>query len=269
MALAAASLVAWTGTGLAEEAGALAKSVPPVWAQAARGIGADVSPTPDDRSFYLVWLPEGAVTFRPPVIVALHDRGETAVDVVEAWRPYAAERGYGLVAVQWTAGPGASDEAVYSSENLAMVLWPILRGYDVIPGTALLYGRGAGAAHAYLLAALDRQTADPLFKLVVADAGGIRPESPVYQDISSGRYGQIILAGTRWVLFCGGRDPAPERDGCPAMRRTRDWLQTYGGRIDRLIEDPASGHDGFRRSPAHVNTVLDLFDRLMAGSPES
>jgi transposase len=65
--------------------------------------------------------------------------------------------------------------------------------------------------------------------------------------------------GSRWVTSCGVRDPNPERDGCPGMRRTGDWLKNLGAEINFAIEDNTEGHGAFHRNPQNVNQVLDWF----------
>ncbi len=58
------------------------------------------------------------------------------------------------------------------------------------------------------------------------------------------------------MLFCGGQDPHPERDGCPAMERTGRWIESLGGRT-HLIADASQGHGGFHRVKAHVLDALE------------
>ena len=63
-------------------------------------------------------------------------------------------------------------------------------------------------------------------------------------------------------MFCGGADPNPERDGCPAMRRSGEWVDLFGGVVDLFIEDKEAGHGGFHQNPAvHSRGSLDAFKR--------
>jgi hypothetical protein len=67
------------------------------------------------------------------------------------------------------------------------------------------------------------------------------------------------LRGTRGVTVAGGRDPEPERDGIPAMRRTAQWLKEQGAIVVASIEDPTSGHGALVRNRANAQRVLELF----------
>jgi len=70
-----------------------------------------------------------------------------------------------------------------------------------------------------------------------------------------------ILAGTRWVTACGERDPNPERDGCPGMRRTGQWLKEQGAILLDAIEDPQSGHGALQLNPRNAERLLEFFGR--------
>jgi hypothetical protein len=70
-----------------------------------------------------------------------------------------------------------------------------------------------------------------------------------------------ILAGTRWVTACGERDPNPDRDGCPGMRRTGQWLKEQGATLLDAIEDPQSGHSALQLNPRNAERLLELFGR--------
>lgn len=123
----------------------------------------------------------------------------------------------------------------------------------------LLHGFSRGSANIYGVAALDRKTGNDFFSLVVANAGGAAEDFPFNRDIDRGRLGKSPFARTRWVLFCGGKDPHPDRDGCPGMSRTKKWIEGKGGSVALFIQDPSSGHGGFHLNKANVAKALDLF----------
>ena len=105
---------------------------------------------------------------------------------------------------------------------------------------------------------MDGRMPHPLFRSIIANAGGMAADFPMNREIESGRFGSTPFASTRWWLYCGGRDPDPERDGCPAMRRSQRWLQDKGARAE-LTEDPGGEHGGFHRRGQNVERALDWF----------
>lgn len=227
--------------------------------------GAQIVVTPDLRSFYVLWFPEGVThaTARG-MILTLHGHGSWATDEFALWRPHAATRGYGIIALQWWFGGGSSHlSEYYAPEDLYPLIEGILREQGIRQGTVLLHGFSRGASNSYALTALDRHRGRGLFRLTVANAGGATMSYPPNQAIERGAFGPAPFSGTHWALFCGGKDPHPERDGCPAMDRTQAWLRTLGATVHQLIADPDMGHGGFHRNPANIDVALRIFDRLL------
>ena len=127
----------------------------------------------------------------------------------------------------------------------------------------MLHGFSRGSANIYAITALDRDTRQNFFGLTIANAGMASPDFPPNLEITSGKFGNAAFAGTHWVMYCGEHDPNPNRDGCPAMRQTRDWVTKFGGTVDLLIEDKNGYHGGFHRNPVNVTAALDVFARLL------
>jgi hypothetical protein len=220
----------------------------------ARNAGARIARTPDGRSFYVLSPP--TVGGRK-VIVTFHGYLSTAFDGYAQWAREAAARGYAVLAIHWRLGRTSRDSyrpsAMYSQARA------LLRRFGVAPGDALLHGYSSAAARMYGVAALDRSR---VFALYVGDAGGARPGLPMYREVFGGPASRKTLRGTRWVLFCGGRDPDPQLTGCPVMRRTQAKIRTRGGTIERFIVDPRSSHGGFHEHPVNMRAGLDVFARL-------
>ena len=226
--------------------------------------GAQVIPTTDGKSFYVLWLPEGSDPSNPPpIIVSIHGHGSWAFDEFFLWRPYAAERGYGILALQWWFGGGEDITDYYLPEEMYPLIGNILRENHVQPQTVLLHGFSRGSANTYGLTALDRSSGNNFFLLTISNAGGAAHDFHINQSIANGAFGSQPFANTHWVMVCGMKDPNPDRDGCPAMRETRDWVTQYGGTVDLLIEDPNGEHGAFHRNPQNVNTALDVFAKLL------
>lgn len=134
-----------------------------------------------------------------------------------------------------------------------------LRDRRVPQRSVLLHGFSRGAANVYALAALDANRGGRHIAMVLANAGGAAPDFPPNRRIDAGGFGANPFAGLRFATFCGGRDPNPDRDGCPAMSRTADWVRRLGGNVVLSIADPAAGHGGFHRTPEYVSRALDAF----------
>ncbi|MFN8545493.1 MAG: alpha/beta hydrolase [Candidatus Binatia bacterium] len=224
-------------------------------AQEADRLGARVERTADGRSFALVWQPRAAPA---GWIVTLHGSGSWAYDEVVLWRPFAERRGLGVVALQWWFGGGQSVDDYYAPQEMRRELGSLLAKLGVTPAHTLLHGFSRASANLYALVALDRSTPHPLFRQVIANSGGMSADFPPSRDVVDGRFGSAPYAGTRWWLYCGDGDPNPERDGCPAMRRTRDWLRRQGGDVV-LNEDAGGDHGGFHRRGQNVEKALDWF----------
>jgi hypothetical protein len=220
--------------------------------------GAQFLATPDGRSFYVLWYPPGAGPANPPpIVVTLPAAGAGAFDEFFLWQPYAAERGYGLIALQWKFEGGS-----YAPAEAYHNLTGLLAQQNVGTGNVLLHGYGEGAALTYGLTALDRESGNFYFRLALANAGGAAEDAPLNVEISNGAFGPQPFAGSHWVLYCGRADPRPERDGCPAMQRARNWIVRFGGTVTDFIAD-AGGHGGFQQKAGNVNTALDAFAGLL------
>lgn len=46
---------------------------------------------------------------------------------------------------------------------------------------------------------------------------------PPNVDIFNGKFGATPFKGVHWVMYCGSKDPNPDRDGCQAMQAARDF----------------------------------------------
>jgi hypothetical protein len=222
----------------------------------ARRAGARIAATPDGRSFY-VMSPAGARGGK--AIVTFHGYLSTAFDGFEQFRAEAARRGYTLIAIHWRLGRTARDS--YTPRQMYAQARILLGRAGVAPGDALLHGYSSAAPRVYGVTALDRR-GPKLFALSIGDAGGARPALPMYREVFGGGLGPRPLAGSRWVLFCGARDPDPRLTGCPIMRRTRALIVRRGGTVERFIVDPRASHGGFHSNPANQRAALDVFARL-------
>ncbi len=224
----------------------------------------EIFPTSDGKSFVGVWRPAGVNPSR--WIVSLHGSQGFATNDLAIWQPFLARHGFGLVCLQWWLGIGDQRHDYYAPHEIYREIDIVLTRLGVQPHSALLHGFSRGSANLYAVAALDASHPKHYFSLFVANAGGASRDFPPNRALDEGRFGTQPLAKTDWVTICGGRDPNPERDGCPAMRATAKWLMEHGAQIVTTIEDPDGDHGAFHRNARLVERVLDLF-ASKAGSP--
>ncbi len=220
-------------------------------------------PTADGASFYAAWTPPGFDPATDGTIVTLHGHDGWASSSFAVWLPFATARGYAIIALQWWFGGGEAAADYYLPVELYPTLRRALAEQGTATGRSLFEGFSRGAANAYAVEAMDRADPAPAFLIAVANAGGAMPDFPPNAEIDAGRYGATPFRGAHWVLFCGGLDPEPELNGCPAMERSRTWIEAHGGAVERLIADPTAGHGGFHMNPANANLALDLYDAAL------
>lgn len=213
-------------------------------------------PTSDGRSFTVAWRPPGGTD---RWVVSLHGSGGYAMVDLAIWHRFLASRGVGYLGLQWWHGRGDAPESYDPPEAIYRELDLAARAIGIARGGALLHGFSRGSANLYAVAALDATRGQRLFSMAVANAGSAALDYPPTRGVTEGRFGPRPLSGTRWVTVCGERDPHPDRDGCPAMRRTGRWLAEQGAEILAAIEDPQGDHGVFHTHPRHVERVLDLF----------
>lgn len=226
---------------------------------------AKISLTPDGKTFYLWWVPEGSTPGNPPPVIAnISGHDGLAVEDFHVWHAFLQKRGYRFLAIQWWLGSGEGPQDYLTPSEIYRVMEGVFQKENVKPGTVLLHGFSRGSTNTYTVAALDRSGHQNYFALIIANAGKANSNYPPVHEIETGRYGAAPLEGTHWVTFAGGRDPNPERDGIQGMRDTGRWIAQYGGTVDLAIEDPDAGHGGFHRNPQNTEAALNVFEKRLS-----
>jgi hypothetical protein len=225
---------------------------------------------PADRSDYRVDRAHGARVVRDPVtrtfavessspnrpramIASVHGHNDSAFREYRLWQPYAARHHLGLVAVEWQTRWGRDARFLDDQSTYDMIRRAVRREGSA-PGRVLLHGFSQGSHESFALTAIDH-AAPRLFAMTLAESGGDR----------GGSGGDPAFAGTRWVIYCAGRDPWPQLTGCPAMRRARALLAASGASVERFIVDPLAGHGGLPKNPRAVELALGDFARVLNG----
>ena len=222
------------------------------------GAAAHAQPIVEIRSFdgslsHLAWKPAGRIE---RWIVSLHGTGGSAKKDLEIWQKSLGGRPIGILAIQWWRGQG---DAYLPPFEIYREIDFAASKLEIRPGNALLHGFSRGSANLYAVAAIDAGRGRKLFSLYVASSGGVALDYPPTRAILDGRFGWRPLDGTRWVTACGGRDPNPDRDGCPGMRRSGAWLKEQGAQVLLAIEDPNTGHGALQLDPRNAARMLDVF----------
>lgn len=216
--------------------------------------GATFVLSPNRKAYSVQWTPPGRVR---GTLVTLHGDTSTAVDQFFLWQRIAARRGLRLVSIQWTYGSGQK-AGRYDPAGLYRYIAATLKRIGVKPGTAILHGFSTAAIRTYALAAYDRR-AGRYFGLIIANSGSAFPSFPENRALLRGAFGSRPLAGTRWAMFCGGKDPNPQYSGCPSMRRSATFVRSLGGRVVLFIADRQAGHGGLLAKPGNADRALSAF----------
>jgi len=230
------------------------------------GLKPDVLPTSDGQSFLTVWRAKGGANAPKHWIVSLHGTHGFATDDLAIWSPHLKGRDVGLLSVQWWLGGDNPRDSYYPPAQVYREVDLALQKLGVRPGTVMFHGFSRGSANAYAIAALDAGRGRKYFALNVASSGGVGLDYPPTWAVAAGAFGDHPLKGTRWITCAGGRDPQPERDGIPGMRRAAAWLKEQGATVVESIEDPNSGHGALVLNPRNAKRVLDLFLAEKSGS---
>lgn len=225
--------------------------------------GAQVGLTSDGKSYYVLWLPEGADPKNPPPMVAtMHGHAGCAFSDFYVWHHIVKERGYGLLAVQWWLGGGEEMRDYLLPNEVYRAMDDVFGKLKIAPGTAMLQGFSCGSENIYAVAVLDRSLHKNYFSVFVANSGQANSNYPPTHEIETGRFGDQLFLGSHWVTYAGEKDVNPDQDGVRAMRKTGEWIKKYGGTIDLAMEDPEGGHGGFHLRPQNCEKALDVFDKL-------
>lgn len=226
------------------------------WYAQAERLRPEFAATADGAGFVAVWRPPGAAPRH--WIASLHGSRGFATDDLALWHGALGNRPVGLLCLQWWVGNDDSPRAYLPPLAIYRELDLNLARVGAQPGQVMLHGFSRGSANAYAVAALDAGRGRRYFAWSVASSGAVAEDYPPTRAILEGRYGPQPLRGTRWITVAGARDPDPERDGIPAMRRTAEWLRGQGAARVESIEDPSGGHGALMTNPANAARVLDL-----------
>lgn len=224
--------------------------------------GAKILPTADGKSFYLLWYPANSKADKT-MIVTMHGSNGNVFNEFYLWYDEAKKHGHGILALQWYFEGNPPPNDYYMPNEAYRELDKALKKEGIKPQKSLFHGFSRGSANSYYVTLFDRDSKNNYFLVTLSNSGGASEGYPMYRELTSGKFGEKPFVGTNWITFCGMNDPNPDRDGCPAMRRTGEFIKKYGGMVKLVMEDKNGDHGGFHRNKQNIKTALDVFDELL------
>ena len=220
--------------------------------------------TADGEQYFIYGAPAGQNNANPKhIIIDLPGHGTKAEDGYNAWIPYIQDSHYAVATLNWWDGEGERKEDYYTPSEALTQIQSFLKsqGYDK-SDVIVLFGYSRGSANTYAVEANDRQTKSPVFDAVISASGGYQSDFPLLDGQQNGLASSTLYKGIYWILACGGTDPNPNRDGCPAMKNTtKPFLEQHGATVLAVLEDPNKGHGAFHQSPLNLpKQAFELLD---------
>lgn len=222
-------------------------------------------PTSDGKSYFLFGRSSHEPTTGPKkLIITLPGHGTEAEQGYEAWIPHLQDLDYDLAVLNWWDGKDEKPGNYYRPGEIVQLTKDFVNqeGFsdtDLI----ILEGFSRGSANTYAVIANQKKMGLQLFDGAIANAGKYQENFPVFlsgPQPTSAEW-DTYLTNTYWVLACGGQDPNPDRDGCPAMNETKLFLESHGAHVLDVLEDPNEGHGAFHMSSLQLpKQALQLFE---------
>lgn len=173
------------------------------------------------NTFFVYWLPEGAKT-DVPVMILLHGTNGTAYLSLHDELPMAKDLGYALIALQWHNRQ--SDHYMQPHE-------------------------------------LNRQHQGLIDFVVAQAGGirNGKKATPFYEALIQGKYGASPFADIDFFLYCGEKDEQWGAAMCEHMDEAQKLVTQYGGHVVRFVRDPNGGHMGYKLNPQLQNEAMTFF----------
>jgi predicted esterase len=233
-------------------------------------IGGGVIPIGANR-FFIVWFPDGWYTLSDrKMVVTLHGNGGCAESLFQFWYKLSAQRKYAIAALQYAeedaTGTLHYDDSPQIYENLRAMLGELQTHCHLRDVPIVLHGFSRGSARTFELALLDRVDGGlKAFSTFISDSGTVFPENQGRLSSSLQNAATDAYSGTRFWLYCGGRDHNGRT--CNGMDKMRQFVLDHGGTVDEFHKNPTGGHGifitGNPRNPGQSLTALfDYIDKI-------
>lgn len=233
-----------------------------VVAQSVLSNSAQAVATADGKTFYLKWFPANSTPSLTPLMVMLHGTGSNVFTAMSKVLSTAMTRSVGVIALQWYLGAtSVSPHDYFGDTTLYTYIDTALKRIKYPSNKALFLGFSRGSARSYAIQFQDvyPPNGKNYFCTIMSNAG--KPDSlyPFYTSINAGS-NHSFCKGKKWAMYCGGLDPNPGRDGCPAMNSAKaNWVAANGGTVGLFIQDPNLGHSGFMDTPLYIDSLIKFY----------
>lgn len=258
-----ASCATWIATqrasGVAAGAGSVASQRDALYA-----VGGGVRAV--SNRYFAAWFPSTWSSSSPRrVLVGLHGTGgapetEWSVD----WKDIVSLRGWAYVGLKYVddaTGSHDSDTVIYA--NLKSTVDALKSACDFGSPSQFLVGFSRGSAEAFPVAYLDLKDRR-LFKAIGNNSGAWMVGGamvPTMQAIVA-RGETTAYSGSRFWMYCGGRDLEHGYPMCDEMTNARTFITSYGGHVERLYEDPTGAHGGLAKNADAWGAMFTYFESL-------
>ncbi len=216
--------------------------------------------------YFAAWFPASWSSSSPRrVMVGLHGTGgahetEWSVD----WKDLVATRGWAYVGLKYVddaTGSHDSDTVIYA--NLKSTIDTLTSACDFGSPSQFLVGFSRGSAESFPVAYLDLKDRR-LFKAIGNNSGAWvigEPMVPTMEAIVA-RGETTAYTGSRFWMYCGGRDLGHGYPMCDEMANARTFVTSYGAHVERLYEDPTGAHGGLAKNADAWGAMFAYFEGL-------
>ncbi len=134
--------------------------------------GVSFHTTPDEKSFYLEWYPDGvSAQSNPPMFVTLHGSYGSVYASFYHFKAHAEEKGDGIIALQWWFGGDGGNADYYLPNELYSIIDTLLDDRGTKENSVLLHGFSRASSNIYAVRAFDRYTNNNYFGMTIANSG--------------------------------------------------------------------------------------------------
>lgn len=220
---------------------------------------------PEEESFFAFYVP--ATVQKNRIMVVVHGTDGTPYEEIKDEREYADQYGYIVLGIQWlnkTTGDYASGKSVYRIIGKGLDHLKRLHGNDLARVAYVGFSRGAAVSYETTWRDLqDRK----LFDLTISHSGGIplslnatpkASDDPdvFFSDLVNGR---VSMSGSKFFLYCGEKDEQWGTEMCQQINYAKTQIESHGGTVTRLIDDPVGKHAGYRVNPEYHSAGVQAF----------
>ena len=219
--------------------------------------------TEDNNQYFYYGAPAGQNNASPKkIIITLHGTEGSAETDYGVWKPLIKDSGFALAALNWWDGSGDKISDYSTPEMINEYIHEFLedQGYTT-DDLVVFQGFSRGSANSYSVVAIDQASSNPYIKIAVSSSGGV--ESGYYESTTKSVPPSMqsnIYSKVEWILACGGKDSNPNRDGCPAMEQTKQFVIDKGATVLGLLQDPNAGHGALTTSS--LNLAKQMFELI-------